>query len=197
MHGPHRTLQTWLRARCRRICGAALGSARLSRLPWALTPRQGAAARSGEAMPRGRQRAAAAVCSTSAASGMEVRGRCAAREERAAGRGVHLSDRAGLPSEQSKLVCGDLAQARKAPGFRHRSGAGLPTRGLSKKRCAYSVSRSKGGLYSSVSRSRERSLCSVSRCYSTCFGRALYSVSRRPSRDAISCTRNHALKGTQ
>ena len=187
MHGPSRSLQAQLRTRCRRLRGAALGGAGLSGLPEALAPRQGSAAGTGEAMPRGRQRPAVALPRAPRFARLEVGGRDPACEDRAARGGVCLPDRAGVPAEQGQLVRRDLAQAGEAAGFRPWNRARIQAGSVSKKRCPLSVSRTREGFYSSVSRTRERLSCSVSRSYPGQIWHFLCSVSRTPSRDAISC----------
>ena len=194
MHGPLRTIEARLGPRRRRLCGTALGGVGLCGLPGPLAPRQGAAARTGEAVPRGRQRAVAAFSGAPCIAGLEIGRRDSAREGRAADRGVYFPDGSGLPAEQSELVRGDLAQARQGSGLRPGNRAGLPARGVSQKRGPLSVSRTREGLYSSASRNREALSCSVSRSYQGHFCPFLCSVSRTPSRDAICGV---ALKGVR
>lgn len=195
MNGP-RTIQSVFRTRSRRLCGPSVGSAGLPRLPQAVAPCQGPIAGVGQAVPRGRQRAAAALACASRGARLEIGRRDSAREGRTARGGVHFPDCSGLPSEQGQLVRRDLAQARKDPGLRPGHGARIQARGLSKKRSPLSVSRTSKALYSSVSRTRASLSCSVSRTYPGQKRHFLCSVSRTPSRYAISrCSLNDTRKG--
>lgn len=187
MHGPFRSLQAQHRTRCRRLRSVALGGAGLSGFPEALAPGQGPAARIGAAVPRGRQRPATALSRAPSIPRVEVGRRHPARQGGTARSRVHLPDGAGVPPEQGQLVRGDLAQARQAARLRPRNGASFPARRVQKKRCPLSVSRTREGFHSSVSRTRERLSCSVSRTYPGQIWHSLCSVSRTPSRDAISC----------
>ncbi len=149
--------------------------------------REGDVAGVGPATTPRRQRPAAALTRIPRHAWVEVSGCHPACEGRVAGGGTDLSDRPGASTQQGQLVRRDLAPARKDRRIRSWRRAGIPPRGLQKKRIAYPVSRNREALYRSVSRNREAAHCSVSRAYRACFCPSLCSVSRTPSRYSICC----------